>query len=170
MINVLTVIGTRPEAIKLAPVVLELQRREHQFRSRVCLTAQHRDMADQALRMFDVRPDYDLDVMSAGQTLAQVTSRIIERLDRVVADHKPDVIVVQGDTTTVVCGALVGFYHRTSVAHVEAGLRTGSRFSPYPEEMNRRVVGHLADLHFCRRPNAPVMRSSGKASRKAPSS
>ena len=154
MINVLTVIGTRPEAIKLAPVVLELQRREHQFRSRVCLTAQHRDMADQALRMFDVRPDYDLDVMSAGQTLAQVTSRIIERLDRVVADHKPDVIVVQGDTTTVVCGALVGFYHRTSVAHVEAGLRTGSRFSPYPEEMNRRVVGHLADLHF-----APTQRA-----------
>lgn len=148
MINVLTVIGTRPEAIKLAPVVLELQRRPDWFRSTVCLTAQHREMAEQALRLFEIRPDFDLDAMSADQTLAQLTSRMVERLDGVMARERPDVIVVQGDTTSAVCGALVGFYHRTPVAHVEAGLRTGHRLAPFPEEMNRRLVGHLADLHF----------------------
>jgi UDP-N-acetylglucosamine 2-epimerase (non-hydrolysing) len=146
--KVLTVIGTRPEAIKLAPVILELAARPHRFVSKVCVTAQHRGMADQALALFDVVPDHDLDVMSPGQTLAQITSRTVERLDRVLETERPDIVLVQGDTTSAFCGALVGFYHRLVVGHVEAGLRTGNKYSPYPEEMNRRLVGGLADLHF----------------------
>jgi UDP-N-acetylglucosamine 2-epimerase len=146
--NVLTVIGTRPEAIKLAPVILELARRPCEFQSKVCLTAQHRGMADQALALFDIKPDYDLDVMSPGQTLAQITSRTVERLDDVVARERPDVILVQGDTTSAMCGALVGFYHRRVVGHVEAGLRTDNKYAPFPEEINRRLVTPLADLHF----------------------
>jgi len=146
--NVLTVIGTRPEAIKLAPVILALCRRRDQFVSKVCVTGQHRDMAGHALALFDVIPDYDLDVMLPGQTLAQVTSRTVDRLDDVVVRERPDVVLVQGDTTAALCGALVGFYNRRMVGHVEAGLRTSDKYSPFPEEINRRLVAGIADFHF----------------------
>ncbi len=147
-IKVLTIIGTRPEAIKLAPVVLELKRRQDLFDILVCVTAQHREMLDQVLALFGFTPDYDLDIMSPGQTLAQVTARAMEGLDIVVSQDNPDVILVQGDTTTAFCGALTGFYHQIKVGHVEAGLRTGNKFAPFPEEINRCLIGRIADLHF----------------------
>jgi UDP-N-acetylglucosamine 2-epimerase (non-hydrolysing) len=146
--KVLTIIGTRPEAIKLAPVVLELKRRQDLFNFPVCVTAQHREMLDQPLDLFGIKPDYDLDIMSQGQTLAQVTARAMEGLDNVVSQEKPDVILVQGDTTTAFCGALTGYYHQIKVGHVEAGLRTGNKYAPFPEEINRCLVGRIADLHF----------------------
>ncbi len=146
--KVLTIIGTRPEAIKLAPVVLELKRRQDLFDFPVCITAQHREMLDQVLSLFDITPDYDLNIMSPGQTLAQVTARAMEGLDEVVSREKPDVILVQGDTTTAFCGALTGYYHQIKVGHVEAGLRTGNKYAPFPEEINRCLVGLIADLHF----------------------
>jgi UDP-N-acetylglucosamine 2-epimerase (non-hydrolysing) len=146
--TVLTVIGTRPEAIKLAPVIQQLRSRPDGFVSKVCLTAQHRELANEALALFEIEPDYDLDVMSPGQSLATVTARVVERLDGVMRDAAPDVVLVQGDTTSAFCGALAAFYHRVAVGHVEAGLRTGDKYSPYPEEMNRRLVGSIADLHF----------------------
>jgi len=146
--KILTIIGTRPEAIKLAPVVLEMKRRQDQFDFPVCVTAQHREMLDQVLSLFGITPDYDLDIMSPGQTLAQVTARAMEGLDNVVSQEKPDVILVQGDTTTAFCGALTGYYHQIKVGHVEAGLRTGNKYAPFPEEVNRCLVGRIADLHF----------------------
>lgn len=146
--KVLTIIGTRPEAIKLAPVVLELKRRQDLFDSSVCVTAQHREMLDQVLALFGITPDYDLDIMSPGQTLAQVTARAMEGLDNIVSQEKPDVILVQGDTTTAFCGALTGYYHQIKIGHVEAGLRTGNKYAPFPEEINRCMVGRIADLHF----------------------
>ena len=146
--RVLTVIGTRPEAIKLAPVVLELERRPDQFVSQVCVTAQHREMLDQALALFGITPDYDLNIMSPGQTLAQVTARAMEGLDRVLSQDKLDLVLTQGDTTTSFCGALAGYYHRIPVGHIEAGLRTGDKYAPFPEEVNRRLVGQIADWHF----------------------
>ena len=145
--KVLTVIGTRPEAIKLAPVVLELRQRNG-FESIVCATAQHREMLDNALKIFDITPDFDLNIMKPGQSLAGVTSRAIEGLHDVVANVQPDVILVQGDTTSAFSGALVGHYHHVTIGHVEAGLRTGNKFAPFPEEMNRRLIGQLADYHF----------------------
>src|SRR5262245_53673435 len=148
VVNVLTVIGTRPEAIKLAPVIRELRSRPDRFASKVCLTAQHREMANEALALFEITPDYDLDIMMPGQSLSEVTVRAVERLDRVMVEARPDVVLVQGDTTSAFCGALAAFYHRVVIGHVEAGLRTGDKYSPYPEEMNRRLVGALADLHF----------------------
>jgi len=147
-LQVLTVIGTRPEAIKLAPIVMELEQRSEHFISCVCVTAQHRVMLDQVLNYFGIHPEYDLNIMSPGQTLAQVTSRAMEGLDHVLMDNKPDVILVEGDTTTAFCGALAGFYHRIPVGHVEAGLRTGNKYAPFPEEINRRLVGQIADWHF----------------------
>jgi UDP-N-acetylglucosamine 2-epimerase (non-hydrolysing) len=152
-LKVITVIGTRPEAIKLAPVVLELNKRPD-IDSVVCVTAQHRQMLDQPLELFNIKPQHDLDIMTAGQSLAQVTSRAIEGLDRVIAAEQPDWVLVQGDTTTAFCGALAAFYQRVKVGHVEAGLRTLNKWSPYPEEMNRCLVGQLADYHF-----APTERS-----------
>lgn len=146
--KVLTIIGTRPEAIKLAPVVLELKRRQDLFDFPVCVTAQHREMLDQPLALFGIKPDYDLDIMSPGQTLAQVTARAMEGLDNAVSQEKPDVILVQGDTTTAFCGALTGYYHQIKVGHVEAGLRTGNKYAPFPEEVNRCLIGRIADLHF----------------------
>jgi UDP-N-acetylglucosamine 2-epimerase (non-hydrolysing) len=146
--KVLTIIGTRPEAIKLAPVVLELKRRHDLFDFPVCVTAQHREMLDQPLALFDITPDCDLDIMSSGQTLAKVTARAMEGLDGVVSREKPDIILVQGDTTTAFCGALTGYYHQIKVGHVEAGLRTGNKYAPFPEEINRCLVGRIADLHF----------------------
>src|ERR1700682_2584472 len=134
--RILLIFGTRPEAIKLCPVVRHMKSRPDDFDVRVCVTAQHREMLDQVLAVFDVTPDRDLDIMSPGQTLSQSTSRIIAALEPVLAEEKPDVVLVQGDTTTTFCGALTAFYRSIPVVHVEAGLRTGDVRQPFPEEMN----------------------------------
>ncbi len=144
----MTVVGTRPEAIKLAPIIHELGRRGPAFSCSVCLTAQHRLMLDQVLTLFGVVPDYDLNLMAPGQSLSQLTARAIEGLDGVFVREQPDVVLVQGDTTTAFCGALAAHYHQITVGHVEAGLRTGNKFAPFPEEMNRRLISSLADYHF----------------------
>ena len=148
MKRVLFILGTRPEAIKLFPVVRSLRARPNEFQPLVCVTAQHRAMLDQVLDAFDVRPDYDLDLMRPGQTLAQCASRILAALEPVLLDAKPQMALVQGDTTTTMAGALAAFYQRVPVGHVEAGLRTGDMEQPFPEEMNRVVTARLADLHF----------------------
>lgn len=147
-IRVLFVFGTRPEAIKLCPIVRHMRERAGEFDVRVCATAQHREMLDQVLAAFGVQPDYDLDVMRPSQTLAQATSRILAALDPVLKEARPGLILVQGDTTTTLCGALAGFYHKIPVAHVEAGLRTRDIWRPFPEEMNRVLTTRLAALHF----------------------
>jgi UDP-N-acetylglucosamine 2-epimerase (non-hydrolysing) len=152
--SVLLVFGTRPEAIKLCPLIREL-RSHQQWGVRICVTAQHRSMLDQVLEAFQVNPDYDLDIMRPNQTLAGLTARILEALEPVLADAAPDILIVQGDTTTTLAGALAGFYNRIPVAHVEAGLRTGDPAHPFPEEMNRVLTGRLADLHF-----APTSRAA----------
>ncbi len=148
MIKVLTVIGTRPEAIKLAPVLRELERRPRVFDSRVCVTAQHREMVDQMLDLFSIEPDYDLDIMRPGQSLTDITREVLGGMEEILLEERPDWLVVQGDTTTVAASSLAGFYHNVRVAHVEAGLRTYDRHSPFPEEVNRRLAAVLADLHF----------------------
>jgi UDP-N-acetylglucosamine 2-epimerase (non-hydrolysing) len=146
-LRVLSIFGTRPEAVKMAPVV---QRLSHTpgVESLVCVTAQHREMLDQVLNLFEIQPDVDLDLMQPNQTLAGITAAIFTGLDPVLADVKPDWILVQGDTTTVMATALLAYYHRIKVGHVEAGLRTGDKWQPFPEEINRRVAGVIADLHF----------------------
>jgi len=146
-LRVLSVFGTRPEAIKMCPLVLELKNRPD-MESLVCATAQHREMLDSVLNLFGVKPDYDLDIMQKGQSLSDITSRVLEGLSGVFAEAKPDLVLVHGDTTTTFSGALAAFYARIPVGHVEAGLRTFDRYSPYPEEMNRQMVGRLAELHF----------------------
>jgi len=146
-IKVMSVFGTRPEAIKMAPLVLELQKRP-EFDSIVCVTAQHRQMLDGVLSCFDIKPDYDLDIMQSGQTLADITSRVLNGLGGVLRGVLPDLVLVHGDTTTTFAGALSAFYERIPVGHVEAGLRTFDRYSPFPEEMNRSLVGRLAEYHF----------------------
>lgn len=145
--RVLSVFGTRPEAIKMCPLVLELQRRE-EIESLVCVTAQHREMLDSVLTLFGVTPDYDLDVMRPGQTLSGLTSRVLEGLGAVLNEAKPDLVLVHGDTTTTFTSALAAFYEKIAVGHVEAGLRTHDKYSPFPEEMNRQMVGRIASLHF----------------------
>ncbi|MEY4921286.1 MAG: hypothetical protein RLY17_3 [Pseudomonadota bacterium] len=145
--KVLTVFGTRPEAIKMAPLVHALAQDEA-FESKVCVTAQHREMLDQVLRLFEIQSDYDLDIMRSGQDLTEITCRILEGLKPVLAEFKPDVILVHGDTTTTLSTSLAAFYHRISVGHVEAGLRTGNLYSPWPEEANRQLTGQLAMYHF----------------------
>ena len=147
MRRVLFVFGTRPEAIKLCPVIAEIQEHESDFETHVCVTAQHRDLLDQVLDVFGVIPDYDLDVMEPGQSLFDSTARIMTGLADVLQDRF-DLVVVQGDTTTTLCGALAGFYARIPVAHVEAGLRTGQVQNPFPEEMNRLLTTRLTSLHF----------------------
>ncbi len=147
-LRILFVFGTRPEAIKLCPIVLHMRRRAAEFDVKVCATAQHREMLDQVLEAFALRPDYDLNVMRPGQTLSQSTSRILAALEPVLADARPGMILVQGDTTTTLCGALAGFYHKIPVGHVEAGLRTNDIWRPFPEEMNRVLTTRLAALHF----------------------
>ena len=144
----LFVFGTRPEAIKLCPVVLYMKSRPAEFDVRVAVTAQHRQMLDQVLEVFRVVPDYDLNSMTPGQTLASSTARILAALEPVMADAKPDMVFVQGDTTTTFCGALAAFYARIPAGHIEAGLRTGDLAQPFPEEMNRVVTGRLAAIHF----------------------
>lgn len=147
-LKVMSVFGTRPEAIKMAPVVLELKKFSSEVESLVAVTAQHREMLDQVLTLFNIRPDFDLNIMSEGQTLFDITSRALLGLNKVFCAAKPDVVLVHGDTTTTFAGALSAFYHQIEVGHVEAGLRTRNKFSPYPEEMNRRLTGSLADLNF----------------------
>jgi UDP-N-acetylglucosamine 2-epimerase (non-hydrolysing) len=145
--KVLTVFGTRPEAIKMAPLVLELQARKG-FESIVCVTAQHREMLDQVLGVFNLNPDYDLNAMTPGQTLESVTSLVLKGMGEVIGSCKPDICLVHGDTTTTLAASLASYYHRVPVGHVEAGLRTGDRYSPFPEEMNRVLTDDLSELHF----------------------
>ena len=147
-IKVMTIFGTRPEAIKMAPLVNELKKDES-IEDIVCVTAQHRQMLDQVLEIFDIKPDYDLNVMKDRQTLPQITSSVLNGIVDVINEAKPDMILVHGDTTTTFAGALAGFYSKVKIGHVEAGLRTYDKYSPFPEEMNRKLVGSMADLHFC---------------------
>ena len=146
-IKVMTVFGTRPEAIKMAPLVKELKKRE-EIECIVCVTAQHRQMLDQVLNAFQIKPDYDLNIMQQGQTLSDITSRALKGLEDVIKQNKPDIVLVHGDTTTTFAGALAAYYNQVDIGHVEAGLRTWNKYSPYPEEMNRQMVGVLADMHF----------------------
>ena len=147
MLKVLTVFGTRPEAIKLAPVLLEF-RRHPEIDSRICVTAQHREMLDPFLKLFDIHPDYDLDIMRPNQTLFDITIRALDGLKRVLEAEQPDFVLVQGDTTSAFAAALAAFYQKIPIGHVEAGLRTFDKYHPFPEEINRRLISHLADLHF----------------------
>ena len=146
-LRVLTVFGTRPEAVKMAPVVKVLND-EEKIEHRVCVTAQHRDMLDQVLKIFDIEPDYDLDIFEHGQSLSQITERAMKGIENVIKEFKPEVLLVQGDTTTVFAGALAGFYNGVKVGHVEAGLRSGNIYSPYPEEANRKMTGVVTEYHF----------------------
>lgn len=148
MFKVLSIFGTRPEAIKMAPLVKELSRYDGKVCCRVAVTAQHREMLDQVLTLFDIVPDYDLDIMQPGQSLFDITTRSLAGLKDVLQAEKPDLTLVHGDTTTTFVAALASYYLRIPVGHVEAGLRTGDKFSPFPEEMNRHLTGVLADLHF----------------------
>ncbi|GAQ19558.1 UDP-N-acetylglucosamine 2-epimerase [Oceanobacillus picturae] len=147
-IKVMTIFGTRPEAIKMAPLVLELNKRPNQFESIVTVTAQHREMLDQVLNIFGITPDYDLDIMKKQQTLTQITTRALEGLDKVMKETQPDMVLVHGDTSTTFAASLAAYYNQIAVGHVEAGLRTWDKYSPYPEEMNRQLTGVIADLHF----------------------
>jgi UDP-N-acetylglucosamine 2-epimerase (non-hydrolysing) len=158
-VKVLCVFGTRPEAIKLAPVIRELRNRATAYHAalagdaapitvKVCVTAQHREMLDQVLGLFDIAPDYDLDVMHDNQTPTQVAAAVLSRLEPILAAERPDWMVVQGDTTTVAAASLAAFYARVKVGHVEAGLRTHDKWQPFPEEINRRVASIIADWHF----------------------
>ncbi|MFJ7934308.1 non-hydrolyzing UDP-N-acetylglucosamine 2-epimerase [Sporosarcina sp. NPDC096371] len=146
--KVMTIFGTRPEAIKMAPLVLELQKHSDDIESIVTVTAQHREMLDQVLETFGITPDFDLNIMKDRQTLVDVATRGLEGLDRIMKEAKPDIVLVHGDTSTTFIGSLAAFYNRIAVGHVEAGLRTWDKFSPYPEEMNRQLTGIIADLHF----------------------
>ncbi len=146
-IKVLTIFGTRPEAIKMAPLVNKLNQ-EDCIEAYVCVTAQHREMLDQVLELFNIIPDFDLNIMKKNQTLTQITSKVLEGLEDVIKKVQPQIILVHGDTTTTFAGALAAFYHQVKVGHVEAGLRTHNKYSPFPEEMNRTLTGHMADFHF----------------------
>jgi len=158
-IKVILIFGTRPEAIKMCPLVRVL-RDNPSFETKVCVTGQHREMLDSVLDIFKVVPEYDLNIMSSGQTLNDITVRILERLGAVIADFKPDLLLVHGDTTTTFASALAAFYAKVPVGHVEAGLRTYDKYSPFPEEINRTLTGHIADLHF-----APTARNRGNLAR-----
>lgn len=147
-IKVMTIFGTRPEAIKMAPLVLELERQPERFESIVTVTAQHRQMLDQVLDIFQIKPDYDLDVMKDRQTLADITANVLMGLESVMKEAKPDIVLVHGDTTTTFAAGISAFYNQIKVGHVEAGLRTWNKYSPFPEEMNRQVTDVLADMYF----------------------
>lgn len=147
-IKLMTVFGTRPEAIKMCPLVLEMRKYPEYIQPIVAVTAQHREMLDQVLDLFGIKPDYDLNIMTTGQTLYDVTTRALMGLKDVMEEAKPDMVLVHGDTTTTFAGALAAFYAQIPVGHVEAGLRTGNKYSPYPEEMNRKLTGSIADMHF----------------------
>ena len=147
MIKVMSIFGTRPEAIKMAPLIKELEKRK-EIESIVCVTAQHREMLDQVLETFKIKPDYDLNIMKQGQTLGEVTTRALNGLEEVIKETKPDIVLVHGDTTTTFAGALAAFYNQVAIGHVEAGLRTNNKYSPYPEEMNRQMVDCMTDMYF----------------------
>ena len=147
-VRVMTIFGTRPEAIKMAPLVKELQNRP-EIQSICCVTAQHRQMLDSVLEIFHLKPDYDLNIMEPRQTLSTITTKCLLGMEGVLEQAKPDLVLVHGDTSTTFAGALAAFYHQVMVGHVEAGLRTWDKYSPFPEEMNRKLVGDIADLHFC---------------------
>ncbi|MBA4531806.1 non-hydrolyzing UDP-N-acetylglucosamine 2-epimerase [Brevibacillus halotolerans] len=147
-IKVMTVFGTRPEAIKMAPLVHELKKHKEQIESIVCVTAQHRQMLDQVLEIFQITPDMDLNIMKDRQTLIDITTRALESLDKAIKEAQPDIVLVHGDTTTTFVASLASFYNQVAIGHVEAGLRTWDKYSPFPEEMNRQLTGVMADLHF----------------------
>ena len=147
-LKLMTVFGTRPEAIKMCPLVLEMSKYPDYIEPIVAVTAQHREMLDQVLELFNIKPDYDLNIMASGQTLYDITTRALTGLKDVIEEAKPDMVLVHGDTTTTFAGALAAFYAQVPVGHVEAGLRTGNKYSPYPEEMNRKLTGSIADMHF----------------------
>ncbi|PZX05880.1 UDP-N-acetylglucosamine 2-epimerase [Psychrobacillus insolitus] len=146
--KVMTIFGTRPEAIKMAPLVLELQKHSEEIESIVTVTAQHRQMLDQVLETFKIKPDYDLNMMKDRQTLVDITTRALEGLDAVMKEAKPDIVLVHGDTSTTFVASLAAFYNQITIGHVEAGLRTWNKHSPFPEEMNRQLTGVMADIHF----------------------
>lgn len=148
MKRILSIFGTRPEAIKMAPVIKALERSPDKFKSRVCATAQHRQMLDQVLRLFQIKPDYDLDIMTADQNLFDVTCKVLQGLQSIIEEEQPDLVLVHGDTTTAMAASLAAFYSGIPVGHVEAGLRTHNKQAPFPEEINRRVASVLTDLHF----------------------
>lgn len=147
MLKVMTVFGTRPEAIKMAPLVLELKTRKN-IETVVCVTGQHREMLDQVLEIFKIVPEYDLNIMKPGQTLSDITVKVLKGVEEVILKEKPDIVLVHGDTTTAYAGALAAYYCQTPVGHVEAGLRTYNKYSPFPEELNRQGIGIIADMHF----------------------
>lgn len=147
-ITVMSIFGTRPEAIKMAPLVLELQKNEN-INSICCVTAQHREMLDSVLNIFKIKPDYDLDIMTPNQTLATISTKILDGLDKLFAEVKPDIVLVHGDTSTAFISSLAAFYHKIPVGHVEAGLRSFDKYSPFPEEINRKLIGSIAELNFC---------------------
>jgi UDP-N-acetylglucosamine 2-epimerase (non-hydrolysing) len=151
--KILTVFGTRPEAIKMAPLV-KLLAQQPEFDSRVCVTAQHRHMLDQVLELFEIKPDYDLNIMKPGQSLSGITTEILNRIEPVLIEFKPDLVLVHGDTSTTFCTTLAAFYQRIAVGHVEAGLRTGNIYSPWPEEANRKLTSALTGLHFAPTPQS----------------
>ncbi|MEI6290892.1 MAG: UDP-N-acetylglucosamine 2-epimerase (non-hydrolyzing), partial [Chloroflexota bacterium] len=146
-LRVLSVFGTRPEAVKMAPIIQRLSAEEG-ITSLTCVTAQHREMLDQVLNLFNIKPDFDLNLMRPNQSLAEITASIFTNLDPIIKSTKPDWILAQGDTTTVMATALLSYYNKVKFGHVEAGLRTGDKFQPFPEEINRRIAGVTADLHF----------------------
>ena len=153
-LKVMPIFGTRPEAIKMAPLIVELKKRAAEFETVVTVTAQHREMLDQVLEIFEITPDYDLDVMQPDQTITTITTNVMNRLEQVIQAEKPDIILVHGDTTTTFAASLAAFYNKTAIGHVEAGLRTWNKYSPYPEEMNRQLTDVLSDLYF-----APTLQS-----------
>jgi len=146
-LHVMMIFGTRPEAIKMAPLVMELKK-DKRVETTVCVTAQHREMLDQVLNIFNIKPEYDLDIMKEKQALSEITSRVLLGLEDVIKKERPDIILVHGDTTTTFAGSLAAFYNHVKVGHVEAGLRTFNKYFPYPEEMNRKLTGSLSDIHF----------------------
>ncbi len=148
MKKILFIFGTRPEAIKMAPLIKAFKKYPDEFNVKVCVTAQHREMLDQVLTFFNIKPDYDLDLMKQNQTLFDITVNCLKDLQNVFTDFEPDNVFVQGDTTTTFIGALCSFYFKTTISHLEAGLRSGKKYSPFPEEGNRKLTGHIADFHF----------------------
>ncbi|GHP14737.1 UDP-N-acetyl glucosamine 2-epimerase [Lentilactobacillus fungorum] len=147
-VKVMTIFGTRPEAIKMAPIILLMQQHQVEFQPITVVSAQHREMLDQVLKVFHIQPDYDLNIMKRNQTLSEITTRVITALDAIISDVQPDVILVHGDTTTTFAASVSAFYHKIKIGHVEAGLRTWNKLSPYPEEMNRQLTDVLSDLYF----------------------
>ena len=146
-IKVLSVFGTRPEAIKMCPLV-KLLEKDERIDAKVCVTAQHREMLDSVLEIFNVKPDFDLNIMAHGQTIIDICNKVLTGVDKVLKEFRPDIVLVHGDTSTTLNGALAAFYNKVQVGHVEAGLRTGDMYSPFPEEANRKLTGAIATLHF----------------------